>query len=462
MTRSAVRTFAGEPGSEPGHDPGAVGAPAHRRHPRRLDVDALERWTRGVLGRAASTPPGVLVIGLARADRARALAGRADAVELTERLLERIERVLRPDDRYAAVAADEVWVVLDRIPGEPQLRLAANALRRALDGFHPGRRDDGTDCRVRVTAAVGGAWVDGPESSLVELADAAGRALVQARGTEDGISLVPLRDERAAARAALEPALRAALASNALQMWYQPQVSTRPTGCRSLEALVRWPSAPPGSASNPALLVSVCEETGLIGDLTGFALRSVLRDLAAWRTRVPGLRVGINLSAHTLEDASFPTAVAQLCELFVVPPSSLLFEITESALARREQASTEFLQRLRAIGCELSIDDFGTGYSSFSYLRHFPVHEIKIDREFVRELVARPQDRRIVAAIIDLAHGLGLRALAEGVEDRATMDVLTGLGIDAVQGWLFAKAMPPQEVPDWLRRFAAAGGASGS
>jgi EAL domain-containing protein (putative c-di-GMP-specific phosphodiesterase class I) len=263
-------------------------------------------------------------------------------------------------------------------------------------------------------------------------------------------------------RAALEPALRSALASNALQMWYQPQVSMRPTACRALEALVRWPSAPPGPASNPALLISVCEETGLISDLTNFALRAVLRDLAAWRAQAPGLRVGINLSAHTMEDPSFPTAVEQLCELFVVPPSSLLFEITESTLARRERASTEFLQRLRAIGCELSIDDFGTGYSSFSYLRHFPVNEIKIDREFVRDLVARPQDRRIVSAIIELAHGLGLRALAEGVEDRATLDVLSGLGIDAVQGWLFAKAMPPHDVPDWLRQFAAAGGASGS
>lgn len=167
----------------------------------------------------------------------------------------------------------------------------------------------------------------------------------------------------------------------------------------------------------------MCEETGLISDLTSFALRAVLRDLAAWRAQAPGLRVGINLSAHTMEDPSFPTAVEQLCELFVVPPSSLLFEITESTLARRERASTEFLQRLRAIGCELSIHDFGTGYSSFSYLRHIPVNEIKIDREFVRDLVARPQDRRIVSAIIELAHGLGLRALAEGVEDRATLDV---------------------------------------
>jgi EAL domain-containing protein (putative c-di-GMP-specific phosphodiesterase class I) len=113
------------------------------------------------------------------------------------------------------------------------------------------------------------------------------------------------------------------------------------------------------------------------------------------------------------------------------------------------------MHRLRGIGCELAIDDFGTGYSSFSYLRSFPVNELKIDRAFVREVTVQTADQRIVKALIEVAHAFGLRALAEGVEDAETVALLARLGIDAIQGWYFAKAMPAAELPDWIARFNA-------
>jgi EAL domain-containing protein (putative c-di-GMP-specific phosphodiesterase class I) len=145
--------------------------------------------------------------------------------------------------------------------------------------------------------------------------------------------------------------------------------------------------------------------------------------------------------------------VAHACETWGISPSKLLFELTEGSIARNEKTSIAFMQRLRDLGCELAIDDFGTGYSSFAYLRSFPVNELKIDRAFIREMAVQETDRRIVKALIDVAHAFGMRALAEGVEDAPTVSALADLGIDAIQGWYFAKALPAAELPAWLERF---------
>ena len=203
--------------------------------------------------------------------------------------------------------------------------------------------------------------------------------------------------------------------------------------------------------------MAVCEETGLIGELTRFNLNTALRNLMTWQSLGIELQVSLNLSARTLEDANFPTMVSQACVTWGVDARALLFELTESSIARNEKTSIEFMHQLRGLGCELAIDDFGTGYSSFAYLRSFPVNELKIDRAFIREVTQQVGDRRIVKALIEVAHAFGLRALAEGVEDADTVTLLGTLGIDAIQGWYFAKAMPASELPTWLARFNAQG-----
>ena len=431
--------------------------PAVARHPKRLRVDALERHAQALLAPSAGGRPAMLAVDLKRGDRARALAQRPDTLEVLATLLDRVESTLRDTDRYAVVSISELWIVLADAPSEAIVRLACRALSDRLSGFYEGRADSGETLTVTVETTVGGAWIDQPITRASGLVESAMRACVAAGRAEDRIAVVRADEDRTSMRARLESRVRRALENNEVEVWYQPQVLLKGRRCESVEALIRWPQ-PDGSPPplNPAQLVQTCEEIGLIGELTRRVLNSTLRHLMTWNAMGLRLQVGVNLSALTLEDADFPTQVAQACDTWGVDPSQLLFELTEGSIARNERTTIEFMHRLRELGCALSIDDFGTGYSSFSYLRQFPVHELKIDRAFVRELPQRTADRDIVRVLIEVAHVFGLRALAEGVEDAESVAILEQLGCDAIQGWYFAKAMPAQALPEWLAAHEAA------
>jgi EAL domain-containing protein (putative c-di-GMP-specific phosphodiesterase class I) len=424
------------------------------RHPKRMRVEDLERHSAALLARAGGPRPALLSVSLLRDDRMRALARRDDAFEVLTAVLDRVEQALRPGDRFAVVAIDELWVTLADAPSEAIVRLAATALRDAVDGHYDARLDDGTPYRVGVSAAIAGAWVDQPPGDLFSLSSTLGRAGADARSAEGRIALRSASGDRRSARIRLAARVREALEANELEIWYQPQVRLSDRSCPSLEALVRWPQPAGAPPVSPATIVSICEENGLVGELTRFCVNTVLRNQMTWAAAGFEPQVGINLSALTLADASFPSQVAQACDTWGVPPTRLLFELTESSIARNERATLDFMHRLRELGCELSIDDFGTGYSSFAYLRQFPVNELKIDRAFVTDLATEAADRRIVKVLIEIAHAFGLRALAEGVEDAEGVRVLESLGCDLVQGWHFAKAMPAGEIRGWVSALA--------
>lgn len=432
-------------------------AGAGRRHPKRLRVDALERLA-GALAARRAPRPGMLAIGLLRSDRVRALAGRADSFEVLAAVLDRIEEALRPEDRYAVVSVTEIWVLLADAPGEAIVRLAASALRERIAGVYSGRIDDGSRTGVTVGVAVGGTWVGERAANAGELFASAGQALGDAQRTEDRIAITCAREDLGTERARLEARIHGVLDRGELEVWFQPQVRLQGgQRCESVEALIRWPrnGEDGGSPIPPDRLVAVCEESGMIAELTRYLLNVTLRHLMEWNTAGLRLIAGVNLSALTLEDASFPDQVSQACDMWGVAPSQLIFELTEGTIARNEQTTLDFMHRLRELGCSLSIDDFGTGYSSFAYLRQFPVNELKIDRVFVRELPTRPADRDIARVLVEIAHAFGLQALAEGVEDAESVRILTQLGCDAIQGWHFAKAMPGEEIVPWVRAFEA-------
>ena len=431
------------------------------RHPKRLRVEALERHAVDLAARGLGRPA-LLLVSLQRDDRMRALSRREDTLALLGAVLDRIERALRPADRYAVVAVDEVWVAIASASSEAIVRLAAAALRDAIDGYYDGRLDDGTARRVAVRAAIGAAWVDRPPLNFETLSSAAGRALPDAHVSPDRIAVVPASADMRVVRLRLASRIREALERNEFELWYQPQVRLADRSCSSLEALLRWPQPPGAEPVSPATVVSICEETGLIGELTRLCLNTVLRAQMTWSALGVEPQVAINLSALTLSDASFPSQVSQACETWDVPPSRLMFELTEGSIARNERTTLEFMHRLRELGCELSIDDFGTGYSSFAYLRQFPVNELKIDRAFASRVAADPADRRIVKVLVEVAHLFGLRALAEGVEDAESVRVLESLGCDLVQGWCFSKALPAAEVPGWIRALGTDAQAAGT
>jgi EAL domain-containing protein (putative c-di-GMP-specific phosphodiesterase class I) len=235
---------------------------------------------------------------------------------------------------------------------------------------------------------------------------------------------------------------------------YQPKIDLHTGRVASVEALVRWP-ANDSQVVPTVLMVETAERAGLIGSLTSLVLNNVLRERSGWAQQGLDMQVWVNLSAQSLAQKELPATLLQSLEVWNVPSSAIGLEITESGLISDIEHTTGILQALRNVGFELAIDDFGTGYSSLAYLRRFPISELKIDRMFVHGMVNSPPDRQIVQSIIDLAHNFNLKVVAEGAEDLDTVAALKSLGCDVVQGYVYAKPMPAEHIPDWVSRFEA-------
>jgi EAL domain-containing protein (putative c-di-GMP-specific phosphodiesterase class I) len=200
----------------------------------------------------------------------------------------------------------------------------------------------------------------------------------------------------------------------------------------------------------PDDFIPLAEQTGLIKPLTRWVLETALRQCRAWQEIGLDIAVGVNLSMRNLHDPDMVEQVVELLEATGVEPRSLKLEVTESALMTDPQRALATLARLRDAGVEVAIDDFGTGQASLSYLKQMPVGEIKLDRSFVRDMGTDKSDFTIVRSTIELAHDLGLRVIAEGVEDQATWDLLVELGCDLAQGYHMSRPLPERELRRWL------------
>jgi EAL domain-containing protein (putative c-di-GMP-specific phosphodiesterase class I) len=200
----------------------------------------------------------------------------------------------------------------------------------------------------------------------------------------------------------------------------------------------------------PDHFIPLAEQTGLIKPLAHWVIESALRQCRAWQDVGLDIAVGVNLSMRNLHDADLVEDITRLLEATGVRSRSLKLEVTESALMTDPQRALGSLARLRAIGVEIAIDDFGTGHASLSYLKQMPVEEIKLDRSFVRDMRTDKQDYTIVRSTIELAHDLGLRVIAEGVEDQATWDLLVELGCDLAQGYHMSRPLPEADLRRWL------------
>lgn len=290
--------------------------------------------------------------------------------------------------------------------------------------------------------------------TLFQHADAA----LQSAKHKPGSNLVFFSEELSRAaqrRLELSAALRTAQSRNELTLVYQPQFD--PTGATLLgmEALLRW-NHPELGAVSPAEFVPVAEANGLMPQLGEWVLNEACRQLAAWQGAGLAPRaVSVNVSAEQFHQPGFPNVVETTLRSHDVPASLLTLEITESLLMNDPQHVISAMARLRGLGVSLEIDDFGTGYSSLAYLNRFPVHGLKIDRSFIKQLERSPQDRRIVEATVDLAHDLGLRVTAEGIETPSQAELIAGMGCEAVQGFLFARPLPSAAIESLLHQQAA-------
>jgi EAL domain-containing protein (putative c-di-GMP-specific phosphodiesterase class I) len=253
------------------------------------------------------------------------------------------------------------------------------------------------------------------------------------------------------ADAELLESLERAVKRHKLRMVYQPKVSLKDGKLQRVEALVRWDD-PELGAIEPSRFVPLAERHGLIDELTLWGLRTVLRQWLDWRHEGIDTSIAFNISALSLQQLDFPDLVERMCRGLKVPTDRLVLELTEGATQPLIKLM-DTLTRFRIKGIGLAIDDFGTGYSSLMQLRQLPFTEVKIDQAFIAD-VARTRDcRLIVQSVVELAHGLGLSATAEGVETIEQLRAVRELGCDLVQGYLISEPLEPQELKGWKQRF---------
>ncbi len=245
-----------------------------------------------------------------------------------------------------------------------------------------------------------------------------------------------------------------ALSSGQLFVVYQPKVELSSRQCHSAEALIRWQHPQLGFIS-PVEFIATAEHSGNIGLITQWMLQTVIKQLAAWQQDYPTLRVAVNLSAADLLDQSLPEQIGRLLAEHRVPATALALEVTEGAVMQDTTKVIANLNTLKAMEISLAIDDFGTGQSSLAYLKQLPVNEIKIDRAFVKDIETNSNDALIVNATVKLAHGLGFKVTAEGLENHAGLSFLQDAGCDTVQGYFFSKPLATKEFSQWLSDFAS-------
>jgi EAL domain-containing protein (putative c-di-GMP-specific phosphodiesterase class I) len=245
--------------------------------------------------------------------------------------------------------------------------------------------------------------------------------------------------------------IRRALACDEIVVHYQPIVDLDDLSVRGAEGLVRW-QHPELGLIPPGAFVQTVEQTGLIGPLTRRVLEHSIAECAAWRRAGRDLSVAVNLSVRNLLDRDLPQEIERLLSSYSLPAEALQLEITESMIMSDPDRALTTVTRLSDLGVRLSVDDFGTGYSSLANLRRLPINELKIDRSFVSPMLQDESDLIIVRSTINLGHDLGLRIIAEGVEDGATLERLALLGCDLAQGFHLSRPMPSDAFHTWLQR----------
>jgi diguanylate cyclase (GGDEF)-like protein len=365
--------------------------------------------------------------------------------ELLQQVGLRLRSILRASDTVARMGGDEFAVVLPMAgPVEIVSRVAQSLVEVLEQPFTLAGH------AVSVGASVGIALFPEHGTDVKTLLRHADVAMYVAKRGSSGHALYSFeQDAHAPDRLSLIGELRAGIERNELVLYYQPKVSLRTGRCDRVEALVRW-QHPQRGLVQPDNFIPLAEQTGLIKPLTRWVLQTALRQCRAWQDSGLDITVGVNLSMRNLHDPDLVDEITQLLEATGVRAAALKVEVTESALMTDPQRALGSLARLRAIGVEVAIDDFGTGHASLSYLKQMPVEEIKLDRSFVKDMRTDKSDYTIVRSTIELAHDLGLRVIAEGVEDQATWDLLVELGCDLAQGYHMSRPLPEADLRRWL------------
>ncbi|RZJ07742.1 MAG: EAL domain-containing protein [Rubrivivax sp.] len=344
------------------------------------------------------------------------------------------------------LGGDEFVALLPEVADE---RDAERVAQRVLDAMREPIFVGGQECFV--TASVGIAIYPRDGQSMADLLRNSDVAMyaVKSQGRNASAIYSPQLAGHGKQKLELESALHKALERNEIVLHYQPKIDVRAARMVGAEALMRWQRG--NVLVPPADFIPLAEETGLIVPLSEWALKEAARQAKLWSLQFGFAdSIAVNLPSRLFERTDLVEHIHQCVSAYGVPHRSIQLEITENNLMKDLQNVIPSLHRLNEVGVEISIDDFGTGYSSLAYLTTLPISEVKIDRTFVRDLGITPQSSAVVTAIIALARALGLRVIAEGVETLRQMEVLHRLGCSLMQGFLFSKPLPPDELERWI------------
>jgi diguanylate cyclase (GGDEF)-like protein/PAS domain S-box-containing protein len=387
----------------------------------------------------------ILFIDLDRFKNINDSLGHQVGDQLLIEVARRLKACIRDSDIAARIGGDEFVIVLTDINNNFQ---AAVTAEKVLENISKPYEINGIELNTSPSIGISIYPDDGNCSD--ELMKTADVAMYHAK--EHGRNTYYYFTESmliaANNRLQIEHDLRVALHSEQLSLHYQPQLRSIDLQVISMEALIRW-NHPVQGMIPPDLFIPIAEDTGIIIELGIWVIEEACRQLVAWKIDgLTGYRVAINLSAKQLQSVTFTDEIKSIMLQHQVVGSDLELEITETATMNDPELAVQQLNILRDLGITLSIDDFGTGYSSLAYLKRLPIHTLKLDRSFVRDIETDPNDAEICMATMSLAHNLGLQVVAEGVETEIQRDFLIEHGCDYLQGYLFSKPLP---APDLLK-----------
>ena len=400
-----------------------------------LNRNALQQaFSRQLRDGDADAVCGLLVVRALRLRELGLLLGHGLVESLADAVEERLHGLLRPDDEVVRIGECDFGVLLPRLRERNHAALAASKVARGLNGM---LNVDGRP--IRANMVVGAATWPADADSFETLCLHADQACAAAASNRERFALF---SGVGRSRLVEYGELHAAIAGNQLRLHLQPIHNIASGALVGFEALTRWDNPRLGPVPPPRF-IGLAEQTGLIGELTRWTLNAALRHCAEWLPTHPHVACSVNVSPLAFVDQPLLDQISSALEIWDVPAHALTVEVTENAFAEDVPAVSDTLRTLHEMGVGVAIDDFGTGYSSFSYLKRFQVSELKIDIDFVADIVREPRSAQLSASMVELAHSLGAVAVAEGVERPETLERLRELGCDLAQGWLYGRPTAP-------------------